>query len=206
MASNSVSKSQSERVDVEALMLRIREDIAAAVKEEGNSRSSKSKLPRGIGRASDLPGNGVPGRETIPVVHSEELNSMNAEWHNWVQPVSPESHRKFIGPVIVRIKQFIVDAVWHYMLPGYFEREKRFNMNLVRHLNAVARYIDVRDAEVFWQIVKKLDSDNSALTERVDRLFDDACAISYRTEAELKKEIRELRQQIEFLNSREPKL
>ncbi|MCB0360957.1 MAG: hypothetical protein KDD44_15015, partial [Bdellovibrionales bacterium] len=150
-------------VDVEAIMRRIRTEVIERAKGRGQ-------------RAIPTYRNSSGDRNAPPssVLYSEELNYLNAHWHDWSAAAEITSHRRFIGPLIVRAKRFFVDWVQKYLLKGYFERERQFQMNLVRLLNDTVRYVDRRDAEIFWQLIKKIDADVASLNERMDRLHDES--------------------------------
>ena len=160
--------------NVEAIMARIRKDAKEFVAESG--RKPIKVQPRA---ASEH------GGKHSPVQYSEELNYLNAHWSDWAEATQITSHRKIVGPIIVRIKRFFVDLVWNYLLKGYFERERQFQMHLVRFLNQTAKYVDDRDAEIFWELVNKIDSDISGLNERVDRIYDEIIATTRSVEQDL---------------------
>lgn len=160
----------SDVPNVEAIMERIRSEVRAAAMKRDDRFGSPSAYPRPVGAGAAAPG------AFSPIIYREELRYLNDNWHSWVTPEAPVSHRRFYGRFIVRAKRFVLDAVWNYILKGYFERERQFQMNLVRFLNELARHVDQRDADVFWQLVKKLDNDIVGVNERTDLLFDDAAA------------------------------
>ena len=160
-------ESSKRKPDVEAIMARIRRQVKSDISSEKSSTKPyiSPTTPFSDGSAS-------------PLLYSEELNFLNANWHNWNRKTDITSHRKILGPVIVRLKRFLADIAWNYLLKDYFENERRFQMNLVRHLNSSARYIDARDSRIFWQLVNKLDNDVKAINERTDKLFDELFAQS----------------------------
>lgn len=169
-----MEKQSRAQPDVEAIMSRIRREAKQFIKENGR-------------RPAEVPLRGAKERsgKASPVLYSEELNFLNAHWSDWAEATEITSHRKFVGPVIVRIKRFFVDLVWNYLLKGYFERERQFQMHLVRFLNQTARYIDERDAEIFWELVRKVDADISGLNERLDRVYDEIVATTRTVEQDL---------------------
>ncbi len=172
-------QTSSETVDVEALMLRIREEVAQTLSQEG-----------GRWTAGARPQNDALDRKGFtPIICAEELSFLNNNWHSLMVQETPSSHRKFFGKFVVRAKRFIIDTVWHYLFHRYLEREKELLMNLVRYLNANARHIDAQDYDGFWQLVKKVDNDVAALNERMDQLFDSAAVDN----AQLRRELASLR-------------
>ena len=114
--------------------------------------------------------------QSSSVLYSDELNYLNANWQNYNPAEDLSSHRFFIGPIIVRLKKSIINFFWNNLFKSHFAREQEFKMNLVRFLNSQTRYIDSRNAEIFWQLVEKIDNDTEALNERCDLLFDEAHA------------------------------
>ncbi len=169
----------SETVDVEALMLRIRDEVAQALAQEGERWTAGVRHENG----------GLERKGFTPIVCAEELSFLNNNWHSLMVQETPASHRKFLGKLVVRAKRFILDTVWHYLFHRYLEREKELLMNLVRYLNSNARHIDAQDYEGFWQLVKKVDSDVAALNERMDQLFESAAVDN----AQLRRELASLR-------------
>ena len=163
--------------DVDAIMARIKAEVKA---ELGDVRA---RFPRPAAAAMN-----TSDHSTSPVLYAEELDFMNAEWRGW--PVRPKitTHRKYIGAAFVRVKEYLVHLVWDIMFKDYFQREERFHRQLVRYLNKNARYIDARDAEVFWQLVQKVDSDISAINDKCDRLHDEVFASLSMIEERLNRE------------------
>lgn len=164
--------------DVEAIMARIRE----RVREE--LRHGNTAQPTQLFKLKES--------NQVPLLYSEELNFLNANWQNWITPTEITSHRFLIGPIIVRAKRFLFNFIWKYILKGYFESERQFHMNLVRHLNASARYIEGRDSEIFWELVKKIDHDIAEINTRFDQLFDLGNMTLRATRHELEERIAQL--------------
>ena len=174
-------ESSKRKPDVEAIMARIRRQVQSDISSEKSSTKPyvSPTTPFSDGNAS-------------PLLYSEELNFLNANWHNWNKRTDITSHRKILGPIIVRLKRFLADIAWNYLLKDYFENERRFQMNLVRHLNSSARYIDARDSRIFWQLVNKLDNDVKAINERADKLFDELYAQSKQDEGDFLSRVEQL--------------
>lgn len=148
-----------EKVDVEALMARIRERVRQTPLN-GSHLPAQSQTPQ------------FSQGKIQPLICAEELNFLNANWQGWISKTDITSHRPIIGPVIVTVKKLLRNFIWNSLFKEYFERERQFQMKLVRFLNTTARYIDARDAEVFWNTNHKLDLDTRAINERMDILFD----------------------------------
>ena len=145
--------------DVNAIMAQIRAEVRKAVAED------KASYPKYVPPEQS----NRPAGQTL--IEFEELSYLNQHWNDWSSTEHLSSHRPIVGRFIVRAKQFILNVVWQYILKGYLDRERQFQMQLVRFLNDNARYVDRRDYEIFWQLIKKIDSDVAALNERTDRLF-----------------------------------
>ncbi len=174
-----MSTANAKVINVEEVMQRIRSEVKEA------SSKGRSNLPR------YTPANEFKQDDGTALIDYDELNFINAHWQDWSTIEDLSSHRKLLGPFIVKAKKFIVDLVMNTCLRGYFDRERQFHLNLVRYLNANARYVDNRDYKNFWQLVKKVDSDVSALNERMDRLYDQLSS----TVLSLQEEIAELKKQ-----------
>jgi O-antigen chain-terminating methyltransferase len=138
-----------------------------------------------------------PGKSTVtPLLYSEELNYLNANWHNWRSPTEVTSHRPIIGPLIVRAKKFLAQVIWNTLLKDYFEREKNFQAQLVRYLNATARYVDARDSEIFWHLIRKIDTDTAGGEERIAKLFDECDSALRAVEGEVLRRIAQVENRV----------
>lgn len=179
-------RGDSPQPDVRALMAEIRakvlRDLASGALE-GSWQLSRS--------STEASADSEP-TESGSLLYSEELNLINQKWHGWAEITEVSSHRKFLGRLIVKAKRFILDTVWQYCFRTYAEREREFLVTLVRHLNATARYIDARDKQLFWEIMKKIDADVQAINERTDLLVDEYRILHQRQLADLRKMIESL--------------
>ncbi|MBL7661485.1 class I SAM-dependent methyltransferase [bacterium] len=150
-------KPTTPSVNVEALMAEIREKIKRDLEQLPTAAPT---IQLSQNRAANN-----------PVILSEELNYLNSHWHDWAVPSEISSHRPIIGRLIVKFKKFFVNMIWNTVLGEYFERERKFQSNLVRFLNQTARYIDARDTDVWTRIIQKIDRDvNQLLREDLERL------------------------------------
>lgn len=102
---------------------------------------------------------------------SDELRYLNNHWGDWNQESSFTSHRFFIGPIIAKFKRKLQAYLFSVIFGDYIERQKSFNMNLVKFCNQFSRYVDERDKQIFWETVHKLDSEVALVEERYDTLF-----------------------------------
>lgn len=176
-----MSTNPSDALDIEQLMSRIKEQIHAEL-----GRSSE-RFPRPSAKVAQF-----SKGDSSPVLYAEELNYLNANWRPWAERVSLTTHRPFLGKIFLRGKEYILHLVWDIFFAEYFRREEEYQKHLVRYLNKVARYIDARDADLFWQLVEKVDSDVSMVNAKGDRLYDELAVTIERLEAKI--ELLEARQ------------
>lgn len=146
------------RPDIEKLLARIEKEATDSIETNGYS------MPRYFPVKASLDPLQSPQ-------YSEFLSYLNHHWNDWFCLVVFESHRKFIGSLIKRVKNFIqgvVNAIFHQ----YFQKEISYQENLVRYLNQSAKYLDDRDSQVFWSLNEKIDQEVQAVNTRSDELFD----------------------------------
>ncbi len=168
--------------DVEAIMASIRAEVRQRLESEGRT---------GVKQRGALPIE--PDRNPeLPLIDYEELNYMNAHFHDWVQMQAISSHRPVVGRLIVWVKTRLIHLLLNSVLHGYFDKERQFHIRLVKYLNANARYVDNRDYRNFWQLIEKVDKEIVALNERTDRLFDEA----YTSVVALRRELEELKARV----------
>ena len=153
-------------VDIEALM----KEIRAQVKEEIGSGSYLVGAGKIARKAPETPG------VEDSIIYSEHLNYLNAHWHDWVKETEITSHRRFLGKAIVAVKRFIGSSVWEYILKDYLAAERNYNSQMVRYLNANARYIDSRVGDIFWQLIRKIDADIDQVREQMAHTREEARA------------------------------
>lgn len=111
------------------------------------------------------------GAPLSPVIYSDELHYLNVHWGNWSQASNFTSHRPFTGTFIVRIKRKLQSFIFGSLLKDYIEQEKTFMSNLVRFSNATARYVDERDKNIFWDLIRKMDNEIQHTELRNDTLI-----------------------------------
>ncbi|MDZ4785912.1 MAG: methyltransferase domain-containing protein [bacterium] len=161
------SDKHNAQIDVRALMAEIRASVINKISDAKDSRlpfiPEKPDVNRGERKAGEL-------------LHSEELRYINQN-HAYalsaLRPDSIKSHRPIIGKIIVKIKRKILSFFWEGLFKGYFQAEKEFQSNLVRYLNDVAKYVDDRDAFIFWELIRKIDYDVNKAIERIERINDE---------------------------------
>lgn len=174
MSNHNPTASTSQRVDVEALMSRIRQDVRGTLADAG------SRIPRSPQMTA-----GVFDGSTIPLVHSDELNFLNANWTGWITSPEFSSHRPGIGKVIVKAKYYASRFVLEVCFKGFFKRLYDFNWNVVQYCNRSARYTDSRDAQIFWQLINKLDNDIQAINDKCDLLYDEVLTTLQKIESKV---------------------
>lgn len=167
---------EAEQIDVAQLMQGIRERVKTQLEEFDQHAPQPRRQP--------IAGQ-LTREEITPVIFSEELRYLNQHYHDWFSIAPITSARRYTGLFIIRAKNFIVDAVWHYMFQGYIEREREFHKNLVRFLNETAKYIDTHVNEKFLELVRKVDYETGRIHERIERSFDELAASIRSLEREL---------------------
>lgn len=164
--SESKNPSSEQIPDIRSIMERIRERIKADAAEQKNQR--RSFVP-----TKPLEANGQ--RRAGELLHSEELRYLNANYQfARLNADNIKSHRPgVIGKVIVKVKRKVLQLIWDGLLKEYFENERNYQASLVRFLNDVAKYADARDAQNFWELVRKIDVDTTKALERIERIADE---------------------------------
>ena len=158
--SNTLAKLPAEKPDIEKLMRELRDEVKRSAEARRIERSSKVNFtPAG-------------GEGTGPLIERAELAYLNSHWGDWAVSEEISSHRKILGPIIVGFKRFLVKTLWQSLLKGYLERQRQFNMHLIRYLNDSAKHTDKQDYDNFWQLNEKVDADIKTLNEKVDALFE----------------------------------
>ena len=158
--------------DVVNIMKNIREKV---IKEsEGKidiSKGFKFKQPNFNASANS----GEPIQKAGFLQASEDLRFLN---RNYVIPKSPDishitSHRPgIIGKIIVYAKRKSLRYIWN-LFNFYFSHTQEYNIHQVRFLNDISRYVDFRDANLFWELIGKVDTEVTKLSDKIDRFQDD---------------------------------
>ena len=187
---NQTEKQASQMQDASSIMQEIRERVEADVAKNGRLRHSfKPKTPNFGGKKIKAGELGA----------SEELRFLNL---NFAIPTTPDlshivSHRKgFLGKLIVKLKRKAFSFVWQLFVP-YFQKEQEFRSQSVRFLNSVGRYVDSRDADNFWDIIRKIDYDVNKALEQNDRIADEQSGQLVTVQKTLGDDLRENVQQLQ---------
>lgn len=149
-----------DKPDIERLIRELRDEVRRSAEARRISRGSKTNFAASTGDADG------------PLIGRPELAYLNSHWGDWAVSEEISSHRRILGPIIIGFKKFLVRTLWQSLLKGYLERERQFNMHLIRHLNDSAKYIDKHSHDLFWQANEKIDADIKTLNEKVDALFE----------------------------------
>mgnify|MGYP005698251219 CR=1 FL=1 len=159
------------QANVQEIMKRIRKEAREELSKEPISLAPKPrKRPAGE-----------------PLFTSESFRYINEHWHDWKCDAKISSHRKFLGIFIVAAKRFYAFSLWKLFFGSYIQREKQFQMHLVRFLNETVSYIDEKDGEHFGRLVDKVDDDVSAVNERTDTLYNEVLATAHELETKLRR-------------------
>lgn len=156
---------KKDRPNVADLMEQIRERVRAELKNH------TEEMPRFKPRPSDF-GEG----KTVAVgrlAASEDLLFLNRNYSlpGTINPAAITSHRSnFFGKVIVKGKRFLAKIIKETILKDYLAQQQEFYIHLVRYLNSVSTYVDLRDGDIFWQLISKIDTDVSKVAERGERI------------------------------------
>lgn len=170
------------RPDVRELMAEIRQKVKKSVGENRDVR-----LPFVPHKADDSGG----ARKAGEILHSEELRYLNQHHHYPLSSYRPDlitSHRLGLGKLIVKAKRKILHFLWQGLFKPYFDAEREYQSHLVRLLNDLTKYIDSRDAFIFWDLIKKIDYDVNRSLEKIESIADTQNASHLSTEAQLREQ------------------
>ncbi|HMO02129.1 MAG TPA: class I SAM-dependent methyltransferase [Oligoflexia bacterium] len=178
-------KTANGSFDIPAIMAVIRD----RVKQSLTSTAPSKKITF---QPSQFDFNGKSARQAGELVGSEELRLLNAEF-----ALASEfdfsritSHRKgVIGKIIVKIKRWLLRSILDFIKTTHFIPSRDFAANLIRFLNDTSKYIDARDAASFWELIRKIDVDNTKLIEKIERVTVDQMGALRATEQDLSSKI-----------------
>ncbi len=174
--------SSNSKPSVQEIMAKIRAKVEADVENVGHS---KIEFQPAI---ASYQGKSVKAGE---LVYSDELRYLNL---NYVIPKQADiswinSHRGgFLGKIIVKLKRKSLPFIWGLLQP-HFQAQQEFQINLVKHLNHTAKYIDARDGENFWELIRKIDYDINKSLQHIERLADEQMASLRSTEKNFGKDL-----------------
>lgn len=185
-----LKENQPQQVpDIRTIMERIREQIKSDVSN-----------PKAGGRAfiPTKPLDASGSRRAGELLHSDELRFLNANYqYARLNSDTIKSHRPgLIGKVIVKVKRKFLQLIWDGLLKEYFTNERDYQAHLVRFLNDIAKYTDARDAQNFWELVRKIDVDTTKALERIERIADQQSGDIRRAERELIESVDGLRRDL----------
>lgn len=189
---DSRAAAHQERPDVVSIMADIRERIKSDI-----AAHTDRKLPFKNFRA-DIEGKEAKSADEI--VNSEELRNINRSYAYSARMNldALSSHRGgIIGKFVVKLKQRFLRMLWESILKDYLTAEREYNVNVVRFLNDVSRYIGARDSSVFWELIRKIDYDVGKALDRIERINDDQTASLRALERRVAESIQQALQQLQ---------
>lgn len=134
--------------------------------------------------------------------HSEELRYLNKNCNkeHAIKIDEIVSHRKgIIGKVIVSFKRKLASII-NISLKDFFRSEVEYKQQLVRFLNQIGVYVDIRDGGNFWELSRKIDKDNEMVLERFERLHGEYAGLDHALRKELRIELAHIKTQISTLD------
>ena len=171
-------------------------EIRARVKETAAAQRDK----RGEFAPAQAQFNGA--RKAGELLYSEELRYLNTHYAYSTQLDLNKitSHRRgILGKLIVKFKRKILHIIWDSLLKDYFSAERDFQANTVRFLNDTAKYVDARDAQNFWELVRKIDFDVNKAIERIERINDEQMGSLRSIERALIDDVNQVRRSVSDL-------
>lgn len=181
------------KIDVQSLMDEIRERIRKDYEQFKDRRPEFRPYSPDHNRSEES--------KAGDLILSDELKYLNEQYaiahHARIAMSNISSHRPgFIGKTIVFIKRKMFGLLANSLLKEYFDKEREFSSQLVRFLNHAARYIDARDADNFWEIIRKIDVDVTRALERIERINDEQTGTVRSFERQLVDDLNKVRHEI----------
>ena len=112
---------------------------------------------------------------------------------------SVQSHRHGLaGRIVIAIKRRLM--VWLAdLLKEHQQHEIEYRAHLVRYLNQIASYGDARDSSLFWELIRKIDTDVTNAVRRIEAIYTEGEANRHTLESGIRdlvyREIGTLREQ-----------
>ncbi len=187
----------TERPDVLTIMAEIRKRVKA---DAEGARDTRGAFVPGVANFD-----GSVTRKAGELLYSEELRYLNTNYAYSTQLDLSKivSHRPgFIGNCIVKAKRKLLKIIWDSLLKDYLSAEREFQANTVRFLNDVSKYLDARDAQNFWELVRKIDYDVTKVLERVERIHDEQMGSLRSSERRTTDELNEAKRLLEQMKER----
>ena len=147
-----------QQQDIPTLMAQIRERIKSDIERNLDSRSG---ISRATARFADERGISFGDMQL-----SEELKFLNRSfsYQDLISKNRVTTHRTgLLGRLLVKVKGRLVEFVRKVALKDYLQAEEGFNINLVRFLNDMARYIDARDTNGLSALARVDDEKSLAI-------------------------------------------
>ena len=147
-----------QQQDIPTLMAQIRERIKSDIERNLDSRSG---ISRATARFADERGISFGDMQL-----SEELKFLNRSfsYQDLISRDRVTTHRTgLLGRLLVKVKGRLVEFVRKVALKDYLQAEEGFNINLVRFLNDMARYVDARDTNGLSALARVDDEKSLAI-------------------------------------------
>ena len=184
-------QNKSPKPDIAELMENIRAKVRAEL-AASNDAPLKFK-PKNIGFDE---GNTAKVGE---LESSEDLLFLNRNYvlSGLIKPESFVTHRGgLIGRLVIKAKRKLATIIKESILNDYVAHEQEFFVHLVRYLNKTSRYVDLRDGDIFWQLIHKVDTDVGKACERIERIRDEILGASQTIERNTNRAIQDSVNQI----------
>jgi len=158
---------RDEKPDIRAIMAEIRSSVRSKAESLVDQWPTFQPEPAGF--------NGEGHRKAGDLQHSENLRMVNrlamAGLSFDATPIV--SHRRgFVGKLIVAAKRRMQRIIWS-LFQANIDAEREFRAHVTRVLNEASLYIDDRNGALFWEIVRKVDSDVARLLKRIDEVVEE---------------------------------
>jgi 2-polyprenyl-3-methyl-5-hydroxy-6-metoxy-1,4-benzoquinol methylase len=155
---------KDEKPDIRAIMAEIRSSVrskAESLKDQGPTFQAE---PAGFNVEGHRKAGDLQYSENLRMVNRLAVMGFSCD----ATPIV--SHRRgFVGKAIVAVKRRVQRIIWS-LFQTNIEAEREFRAHVARVLNEASSYIDDRDAALFWEMVRKLDSDVARLLGRIDEV------------------------------------
>jgi SAM-dependent methyltransferase len=126
---------KDDEINVEEIMKKIKENIAMR-KAQGAYSTEDERL--------------INSDYAVPIIDDSQLKSdysyINNNWNVETNNYFISSHRKFIGPILVKGRQTINDEVKRYVDPSIL-KQNEYNLHIARILTKISKNLETSQAE-----------------------------------------------------------
>ncbi len=156
----------AERINIQDLMQQIRNQVKEQIDSDSYSLPAFSPQQVDFLKEDEYKAGDLTNCENLLFLNRNYGVSLA------LNPGNIVSHRAgIIGKLIVFVKRKVAVLLRESILKDYLAAEQEFLTHLVRHLNFNSRYTDSRDFSLFWQLIRKIDTDVEKSLERVERIY-----------------------------------